>query len=459
MEGDNVIHLSDEAVAVDLFFTPFPHGVFCGRPSSFTDPFITNSSEEPPAITVSTNHYQLVDSVKTRRDQSNKREVFYHSHDRIFKLDLDTSAVTAVSPTQHTTICHNVWNNFLIIGTTQELIVWNMHNITPDSLQAAPMCRQMIGCMVNSINFHATESGLRLLVACNTHHPGVIVYSFPEMKELKRMDVPSHDNATYISYCSVSPDGTKMIVVGDKGECYLYKVENDDYILHKTVAVDGRDNSHICGWSADSSHFALSAPTRQLVQVFGSDASPLWSFSTKPKQKRQGDMYYEFFGVEGAMESLRFSPKDRHILAFAGGKRFYVVNTSTGQGQTFMCGNDGNFVGVDFSECGRTVFVGSNTGIYEFGMKRKETLVDLCLDSIRANIVYWHEQKQIDWKRQVPDSLVDRLFFGHEPQTYVEQLKRMTQARAQAATSQARTDLDRLKGRKKKNKKPNCVVN
>jgi hypothetical protein len=239
------------------------------RPSSFTDPFITNSSEEPPAITVSTNHYQLVDSVKTRRDQSNKREVFYHSHDRIFKLDLDTSAVTAVSPTQHTTICHNVWNNFLIIGTTQELIVWNMHNITPDSLQAAPMCRQMIGCMVNSINFHATESGLRLLVACNTHHPGVI----------------------------------------------------------------------------------------------------------------------------------------------------------------------------------------------EFGMKRKETLVDLCLDSIRANIVYWHEQKQIDWKRQVPDSLVDRLFFGHERQTYVEQLKRMTQARAQAATSQARTDLDRLKGRKKKNKKPNCVVN
>ncbi|KAJ2521242.1 hypothetical protein GGH20_004395, partial [Coemansia sp. RSA 1937] len=102
---------------------------------------------------------------------------------------------------------------------------------------------------VTSLNITSGHDTPRLLV-CNNDH-SVRLLTLPGLDIITELKFP-----TAINYAAVSPDGTKMCVVGDTNQVYLFSKRGDSF-EEIAVMTASNDASFSCDWSQSSELFAV----------------------------------------------------------------------------------------------------------------------------------------------------------------------------------------------------------
>ncbi|GAA6031578.1 hypothetical protein JCM8097_006531 [Rhodosporidiobolus ruineniae] len=136
---------------------------------------------------------------------------------------------------------------------------------------------------------------------------------------------------TAVNHCSVSPDGRRMVAVGDTNEVFLYDCRASGYSLAHVFAASN-DASFSTDWSSDGTTFAV-ASQDGFVHVY--DIRNLPSASpTAFNPRKLAELKTSQTGPAGAARKVKFSPGgnrlDSGLLAFTEHRnRVHVVDART----------------------------------------------------------------------------------------------------------------------------------
>ncbi|KAJ2165775.1 hypothetical protein IW139_002410 [Coemansia sp. RSA 353] len=152
---------------------------------------------------------------------------------------------------------------------------------------------------VTSLNITSGHDTPRLLV-CNNDH-SVRLLTLPGLDIITELKFP-----TAINYAAVSPDGTKMCVVGDTNQVYLFSKRGDSF-EEIAVMTASNDASFSCDWSQSSELFAV-----------GSQDGYVTVWDVRSQQKMVQLETYQHGRSRGACRNVKFSPSGSvDLLAFS----------------------------------------------------------------------------------------------------------------------------------------------
>lgn len=77
------------------------------------------------------------------------------------------------------------------------------------------------GSINNALCISKTSTNQTRILICNNDET-IKVYSLPDLQRIASISFP-----TAVNYASVSPDGRKLVVVGDTAQVFLYNVNNN----------------------------------------------------------------------------------------------------------------------------------------------------------------------------------------------------------------------------------------
>lgn len=77
------------------------------------------------------------------------------------------------------------------------------------------------GSINNALCITKQANGQVRILICNNDET-IKIYSLPDLQRITSLSFP-----TAVNYASVSPDGTKMVVVGDTSQVYLYHISSN----------------------------------------------------------------------------------------------------------------------------------------------------------------------------------------------------------------------------------------
>ena len=115
------------------------------------------------------------------------------------------------------------------------------------------------GSINNALCISKFGNEARILI-CNNDET-IKIYSLPELQRITSISFP-----TAVNYAAVSPDGSKMVVVGDSSQVFMYaitssgayeKISSMTGILRLTLA--SSDAGFSCAWNQSSEKFAVAS--------------------------------------------------------------------------------------------------------------------------------------------------------------------------------------------------------
>ncbi|KAJ3083501.1 hypothetical protein HK102_001038, partial [Quaeritorhiza haematococci] len=133
-------------------------------------------------------------------------------------------------------------------------------------------------------------NGVRLLI-CNNDET-IKVYSLPGLQRITSISLP-----TAVNYCAVSPDGRKMVAVGDSNQVFLYDVSASGGYQRIAELTGSNDAGFSCAWNQSSDKFAV-ASQDGFVSI--------WDVRSSEKLAKLGSKQNP--QVKGACRSVKFSP-------------------------------------------------------------------------------------------------------------------------------------------------------
>lgn len=186
----------------------------------------------------------------------------------------------------------------------------------------------------------------RLLVSNND--ASIRVFSVPDLELIDTLDF-----RTAVNHTSVSPDGRKMITVGDDNRVQLFNVTNSGhYELATTMAVS-RDANFSVAWNHSSEKFAVSSQDGSVHVWDIRSRNPLARFSGLHPSITKGAARCVKFTQTGAVDLLAFSEHVSHI---------HIVDARTFDGQQTLrvgpVGQDTPITGLTFAHDSQKMFVG-----------------------------------------------------------------------------------------------------
>lgn len=158
---------------------------------------------------------------------------------------------------------------------------------------------QVGGSINNSLLVFEHSFGTRLYVSNNDQ--SIKVFSLPNLESVTTISLP-----TAVNYTAVSPDGTRMVAVGDTPEVFVFGISSSgEYHLISTLNAS-RDAGFCAAWSANSLQFAV-ASQDGVVSVWDiRKTEKLAKLSTKQQ------------GARGAARCVKYSPVGAaDLLAFS----------------------------------------------------------------------------------------------------------------------------------------------
>ncbi|KAL1915725.1 uncharacterized protein VTP21DRAFT_6484 [Calcarisporiella thermophila] len=216
-----------------------------------------------------------------------------------------------------------------------------------------------VGGSINNALCISQHSEGPCLLVCNNDET-IKVYSLPELHHLFSIPLP-----TAVNYASVSPDGTKLVAVGDSTDAYLFAFSRNGYVRSSTFKV-ADDGSFSCAWNQSGNKFAVASQdgsvsvwdirsNRQLCRLGSRQAS---SRSQRPSSGR-------------ATRCVKFSPSGSDLLMYTEHtSNFHVVDArhfDTVQSiRIGPPGADCDIVGATFSPDSQVLFVGIQNAILEY---------------------------------------------------------------------------------------------
>ncbi|KAI8585750.1 WD40-repeat-containing domain protein [Geranomyces variabilis] len=296
-------------------------------------------------------HWQLRDliSCPTRRS-----EFLYVNQNNVFQYNTISKQTTAIlkdlsfPPTSVTTGC-----GFLAAGGQRSQLMvrqlgsnWCAHTSVGGSIN-------------NAMSISRHLNGTRLLI-CNNDET-IKVYSLPGMQRIQTISLP-----TPVNYAAVSPDGRKMVAVGDSSDVFLYDVSaSEGYTKIATLAgtPGSGEAGFSCAWNQSSERFAV-ASQDGFVSV--------WDIRSTEKIAKLGAKQNP--QMKGACRSVKFSPTGSiDLLLFSEHMSYInVVDARTfNDRQTIRVApssSDQHISGISFSPCSKTIFVGMESNVWEYSV-------------------------------------------------------------------------------------------
>lgn len=160
-----------------------------------------------------------------------------------------------------------------------------------------------VGGAINNCVHVASHAGIRepRLFVCNNDETTKI-FQLPTMQHVATLK-----SSTAVNGLSVSPDGRKMVVVGDNNQAMLYNITAEGGYESIAVLETNKDAGFSCAWDQSSSRFAVGCQDacvcvfdirnniRQLAQISSTQSSG------------RGAVRSVKFSQTGSMDLLAFS--------------------------------------------------------------------------------------------------------------------------------------------------------
>lgn len=214
-----------------------------------------------------------------------------------------------------------------------------------------------VGGSINNAMCISSHLGSTRLLICNNDET-IKIYTLPGLQRVSSISLP-----TAVNYCSVSPDGKKMIAVGDSNHVFLYDVSPTGGYTRISTLHASNDASFSCAWNQSSEKFAV-ASQDGFVSV--------WDIRSSQKLAMLGSKQNP--QVKGACRSVKFSPTGSIDLLMFSEHVSYVnlVDTRTfNQKQTIRVAPpncDYHISGITYSPDSKTIFVGLENSILEYSV-------------------------------------------------------------------------------------------
>ncbi|KAI7825497.1 WD40-repeat-containing domain protein [Kickxella alabastrina] len=203
---------------------------------------------------------------------------------------------------------------------------------------------------VTNLNITGEHDVPRLLV-CNNDH-SVRLLALPNLDLLTELRFP-----TAVNYAAISPDGTKMCVVGDSNEVFLFHKRGDTFEKIATLTASN-DASFSCDWSQNSKQFAV-----------GSQDGYATVWDIRSQQKMVQLETFQHGRSRGACRNVKFSPSGSvDLLAFSEHTGYVnIVDTREfARRQVLSAGmHDLQITGMRFAADSSALFVGLEQSILD----------------------------------------------------------------------------------------------
>lgn len=219
------------------------------------------------------------------------------------------------------------------------------------------------------------EVAPRLLV-CNNDRT-VRLLSLPGLELVTEIKFP-----TAINYASVSPDGSKMCVVGDSSEVFLLHKRGDTFESIATLAA-AEDASFSCDWSQTSEHFAVGSQDGYVtVWDIRSLDNRLVQLETFQHGRSRGACRNVKFTPSGSVDLLAFSEHTGYvnIVDARGFDKRQTLKVDSSSAASEETGEDDmsdgfdpqdlQITGLRFAPDSSALFVGLEDSILEYSVDR-----------------------------------------------------------------------------------------
>jgi WD40 repeat protein len=176
-----------------------------------------------------------------------KNEFVFVNHNNVNFFNTDTQEVTPAmkdltfSPTSITSGA-----GYLAAGGQRsQLMIRN--------LETSWTAQATVGGSINNAMCISNHGGGTRLLICNNDET-IKIFSLPDLTRVQTIQFP-----TAVNYAAVSPDGRKLLAVGDSPQVFMYNITaNGDYVKVATLA-GATDAGFSCAWNQSSEKFAVAS--------------------------------------------------------------------------------------------------------------------------------------------------------------------------------------------------------
>ncbi|KAJ3173844.1 hypothetical protein HDU87_007347 [Geranomyces variabilis] len=191
------------------------------------------------------------------------------------------------------------------------------------------------------------------LLSCSNDKT-IKVYSLPKLDLLHTIGFPEP-----VNYAAVSPDGRKMVAVGDGEDAYLYDISAGGEFTRTATLEAGRDAGFSCAWDRTSQRFAVATQDNH-VRV--------WDVRDLAQPVAEIITTNELRTAANAPRSVKFSLTGPDLLLFSEHMRkFHVVDARTFNDRQVIQVSDPaamvHICGVCLSPDAKTIFAATKVWI------------------------------------------------------------------------------------------------
>ncbi|KAL1931792.1 hypothetical protein VTP01DRAFT_9936 [Rhizomucor pusillus] len=210
----------------------------------------------------------------------------------------------------------------------------------------------------NSVSLSRYRDQIRVIV-CNNDHT-VTVMTVPDMVKIATIKM-----ACAINHTSVSPDGRKMLMVGDNGKAYMYNVTESGEFEEGSSYQVSDEPALSCAWNHSSEKFAIASQDGYVTVYSTLRSEPLCRIQSSETRK-----------TRKAPRSIQFSNGPLDLLVYAEHvSTVNIVDTRTFETRQIVrlspSDVDYHVTGFSFSPDNRAIYVGLEDAIVELN-------VDVC---------------------------------------------------------------------------------
>jgi len=227
------------------------------------------------------------------------------------------------------------------------------------------------------------------------------------------------DFGTAINYCHVSPDGKTLIAVGDSPEIYVLSIqENGEYkrepslmfpAYHHESAVPMASTG--CGfsvsWNDSGSMFAVAQQYPGKIAIWDSKEFKLLHLLSAMAHGNECRSVRFYEPDDCKTSFVIFSEKLDHVHIVDLQKQTRQIITLPYVAKRSL--NSTQICGFAVSKSGRKLFIGRNTGIYQYDVIGVRTLKELCTRYINSTRSQWKQEYLV---KKLPRDILECLLPG-----------------------------------------------
>jgi WD40 repeat protein len=110
-----------------------------------------------------------------------------------------------------------------------------------------------VGGSINNALTISNHGGQNRILVCNNDET-IKIFSLPDLQRVCSLSLP-----TAVNHVSVSPDGRKMIAVGDSSQVFVYNISADGTYERTACLTASDDAGFSCAWNQSSEKFAVAS--------------------------------------------------------------------------------------------------------------------------------------------------------------------------------------------------------